>query len=346
MGHRQVGVEDDDVGGEALAVRGDHGDGTATRVLDPLDGRRPVEFDPVGGRGGGHRLRYRVHAADGGIDPGDRVHVRDDGVDRQRLVRRDSGVHRLEGVQPLQAWVFQVRVDLRCEPAQAARGHQPGQVQADEVERGVEVAVDEGAQLVAVEVADEVDVAPQAGRLGGAAGALHLGRHHLDVAMHVDRRAVGEGGPVQRADRPQVEPVLDLLAETVEAVGDQVGHRQHRRPDVEPVAALGDVVDDHPGPAPGYRLALEHRDPPPSAGQAHRGRQPGQSGADHHNVVGGAGDGTEPPSRQPAVRAPRPACGFTRSPGSGRRGGHQVGQDAPGGLVHPGAPPVPAGRPW
>ena len=61
----------------------------------------------------GQRPRHGVHAAAREVDPGDRVEVGDDRVDGQRVVRREAGVHRLEGEDPAGTRVAEELVDLR-----------------------------------------------------------------------------------------------------------------------------------------------------------------------------------------------------------------------------------------
>ena len=64
-----------------------------------------------------HGLRQRVHAADREPDAGDAIHVSNDGVYGEGVVRRQAGVHRLEGEDALQSRVAEVTGDRRREPA-------------------------------------------------------------------------------------------------------------------------------------------------------------------------------------------------------------------------------------
>ena len=165
VGDRQVGVEHHDVGGDALAVRRDDGDGAVADRLDRRDLGAVAELDAVLLGRGRHGRGNGVHAALGEEHPGDRVHVGDDRVDGERVVRRDARVHGLEGVDALRARVLQVLAHLRGELAEAAEGDEPGQVGRQQVEGRVDVAVDEVVHLVLVELRDEVDVPAVAGGL-------------------------------------------------------------------------------------------------------------------------------------------------------------------------------------
>ena len=213
------------------------------------------------------RAREGVHAAPGEVDAGDGVHVGDDRVDRQRVLRREAGVHRLEAEQALGPRVVEVLPHLRREPAETADRHELGEVLGEQVDRRVDVGVDEVAHLVAVERRDEVDVAAVARSLGGGDHALDLVGHRVDVGVHVELGAVGVEGAVERLDGDEVEPVVHVLADGGERVADQVGHREDGRSGVEAEAG---VLDEAGSPA-GDALALEDGDlrPAPASRRAH-----------------------------------------------------------------------------
>ena len=231
--------------------------------------------------GGCHRRGHRVHPALREEHPGDGVHVGDHRVDGQRVVRAHARVHRLEGEHPLRAGVAQVLVGLGRHPAEPADRDQARQVGGQQVERAVDVAVDEVGHLQLVELRGEVDVAAVAGGLVRADDLGDLVGHRLDVGVHVELRAVGEVGPVHRAHGGQLEPVGHLLADAGEGVLDQARHRQDRGPGVEAVAR----VLDHPGTPTRDGLALQDRHVPAGARQPKRGAQAAQPSADDHDVL-------------------------------------------------------------
>ena len=186
VGDGQVGIEDDHVGLEALAVGGVHRDRPLAPGLDARDLCAVAELHAVLLRGGSHRLGDGVHAALGEVHAGDGVHVGDDGVDREGVVRREPGIHRLEGKDALGARVAEELPHARRELAEAADGDQTREVGGEQVEGGVDVAVDEVGHLVAVELRDEVDVAPVARGLVGADDVADLLGHLVDVGVHVE----------------------------------------------------------------------------------------------------------------------------------------------------------------
>ena len=204
-----------------------------------------------------------MHAAPREVDAGHRVHVRDDGVDREGVLRRQPCVHRLEREQPLGARVAQELADLRREPPESAESHEAGQIGCDQVERGVDVAVDEVAHLEPVELADEVDVAAIARCFRAAAHALDLGGRRVGVGVDVKRGAVRVERAVERVDGLQVQPVLHPLSNAVERVRDQIGHREHRRAGVE--AIPGKL--QHPGTSARGGFAFQQRHLPAGAGE-------------------------------------------------------------------------------
>jgi hypothetical protein len=288
VGDRQVRVEHDDVGGDPLAVGRDHRRGPGAVVLHAGHGRRVADRHAVllGSRCQGRR--DRMHAPLGEEDAGHRVHVGDDRVDRQRIVRAHPGVHGLEGEDPLGPRVLEVVVGLGGHAPEATDGGQPGEVGGEQVERAVDVAVDEVGHLQLVELGGEVDVAPVAGSLLGSDHDRDLVGHRVHVGVHVQLRPVGEVGAVDRADRGQLQPVGHLFADAGEGVLDQPRHRQDGGSGVEPVARLG----DHPRTPARDVLALEDRDGATGAGQPEGGAQAGQSSADDDDVLGRADDGT------------------------------------------------------
>ena len=224
----------------------------------------------------------------------DRVHVRDDGVDRERVVRREPCIHRLERVDPLGTGVGHVLADLRRQLAEPADGDELGEVGGDEVERGVDIAVDEVLHLVAIELGDEVDIPAVAGSLVRTDHRADLLGHLVDIGVNVEHGSVGVERSVERRYRLEREPVLHGLADCVEAVGDEVGHREDGRAGIEPVGAISRLDVQAPGPPARNRLALEDGDRAARSCEPHRGREPGEARTDDDDVIGRTGDGPHP----------------------------------------------------
>ena len=164
--HREVGVADDGVGRDVLAALDlDAGDRAVGGTRDRGDGRVVPDVDARLGDRRGEAGGHRVHAALGHEDALDRVHVGDHGVEGQRLVRGETGVHRLEAEDPLQPLVVEERGDLPAEPPESTELDQleSGPPRLQEIERRVEVGVDEGRHLDPVQLGQPVAEAPERG---------------------------------------------------------------------------------------------------------------------------------------------------------------------------------------
>ena len=105
--------------------------------------------------------------------------------------------------------------------------------------------------------------------------------------MHVEVRAVGEPRAVAGLQRQQGQPVLELLADGGQGVGDDLRGGEQRRAGVEDVAAALDPPCATAGTAP----ALDHGDLAAGAAEPQCGRETGQPGADDHDAVGATRDG-------------------------------------------------------
>ena len=79
---------------------------------------------------------------------------------------------------------------------------------------------------------------------------------------------------VGRVERDEVEPLLELLPDGRERLGQQVRHREHRRAGVDPVGARRRLQVQRAGPAAGAVGPLDDRDAPAGAEQVQRGGQP------------------------------------------------------------------------
>jgi hypothetical protein len=106
-------------------------------ILAAVHGRAVTD---LGARGGGRcreRSRERVHTAFRNVHAVHHVHVRDHGIDRERLVRRESGIERLEAEDAPEALVGEASGDDTRQSAERAESHQleSRTDRADEVER-------------------------------------------------------------------------------------------------------------------------------------------------------------------------------------------------------------------
>ena len=291
VGDGQVGVEDDDVGLEALAVGRVHRDGTLAARLDSGDLGAVTEVHAVLLGGRGHRLGHRVHTALGEEDPCDGVHVGDDGVDGEGVVGGEPGVHRLEGEDALGARIAEELPHARCELAESADGDQACEVGREQVEGRVDIAIDEVGHLVAVELGDEVDVAAVARGLLRPDDVADLLGHLVDIGVHVELGAIGIERAVERRDGCELEPVGHVLADAVEGVGDEIGHGEHGRAGVDVEGARSGLQLDATRAATRHVFALEHGHLAACSGEAHGSGEPAEAGADDDDPVGGSGHG-------------------------------------------------------
>jgi hypothetical protein len=171
--------------------------------------------------------------------------------------------------------------DQVVEPAEAAQAGQPQQGQGPgQVGRAVVVAVDELVPLGGQHPPQVVAEGEVAGGLLGPGEPLDLGRRPLGARQQVQVAAVVEGQPVDRVERGQLQPVLQLLAGRPDGRPDDLGHGQDRRAGVEAVAADGGRAA---APA-GDRLGLDHDDVAAGRGQVDGGREAGQAGPHDHGL--------------------------------------------------------------
>jgi hypothetical protein len=140
IGHRQIGGAHDGIGTDHFAGGQAHAAHPTTGAVgqhDPLDALAVGERHPGGLGGAGHRHRQGVHAADRDAHAVDRIHVGDDRVQRQRLLRRQPGVHRLEAEDPHQTLVAEEPPDRSVQPTERTGAQQPqrGTDRVQQVER-------------------------------------------------------------------------------------------------------------------------------------------------------------------------------------------------------------------
>ena len=194
---------------------------------------------------------------------------------------REAGVHRLEAEDALQPLVVEVAGDAFGQLAEATEANEPkrGPERAGEVERGVEVAVDERRHLELVQLRQPVAEPMELARPRASREVADLVRHRVAPVTHVQRRAVFEAGAVHGVDGVQREEVVHVRADRREAVADELGHRQHRRAGVEAVAAHLERT----GAPAGDRRAFEHQHVVPASAQMTRRAEAAEARADHHH---------------------------------------------------------------
>ena len=302
VGDRQVGVDHDHVGVEPLAVGGDHAAGPARVHVDVGHLGVVTELHAGVGRGGGQCDRQGVHAALGEEHPLHAVHVGDDRVDGQRVLRGEPGVHRLERENAAQPLVGQVGVHHRRQFAQPAQRQQLHRRRADQAGDAVEVGVDERRALQLVHLRQVVDEASVAVDITGAAVLLDLGGHRVEVGVHVQHRPVGEAGAVARVDLDQLQPVGQRLADAVQRVLDQLGHGQHGGAGVE----LEAVQVEATGAAARNGFPLQHGDRAAGSGESQGGGQAAEAGADDDHRAGASRNGSHAATVPVATAGPTP----------------------------------------
>jgi hypothetical protein len=151
-----------------------------------------------------------------------------------------------------------------------------GPPRLEQVERTVEVGVDERIHLGAIELFEPgAEPLERVGVLRSGELADLVG-HRFPSVADVEGRSVGVHRSVHRIDGMDRDEVLHLGPGRVERVLEEVRHRQHGRAVVEPEALLG----DHACPATGDGFTLDDRDVVPGTGEVRRGRQPAESGSD------------------------------------------------------------------
>ena len=269
VGKRQLGGENYRVAGDPVTGIGAHRRHPRSRVLQ-AGHRGPVpEHDAGVGRRGGQTLGHRAHAPTRKGHPGDGVHVGDHRVGGQRLLRRHTGVERLEGEDPLQPFVADETADHLLPAAEAADTGQPGKLRGEQRQRRGEVGRDETVHLQPVQLGQPVPQPQISGSLIGTGELLDGGRHRGGIGVHVKGAAVGERGAVGRIGRHQFDVVTHRRADSIEGVLDDVGHREHGRAGVDLVAA--DIGLAHP--AARVSVTLHHGHRASASGELQGGRE-------------------------------------------------------------------------
>jgi len=223
-----------------------------------------------------------VHAAFEEVDALDRVHIGNDGVQRERFVRRESGVHRLKTEDALQPVVAEETADLLVELAECAESHELQRVspRLHQIERRVEVGVDERRHLRLVKLLEPGAKFVERRRLDFVGESRDLLGHCLASVAHEQFAAVFVDRAVHRVDFLQCDEVAHLGARGVERVFEKARHGHDRRAVVEAEAMRG----HDSGAAARHVVALEERHVVTAAREMCRGRQSTESGADHDHV--------------------------------------------------------------
>ena len=167
---------------------------------------------------------------------------------------------------------------LRPSLPNAAEPHQleAGAPRPHQVERRVEVGVDEVRHLDAVQPLEPVAEPAERLRPRRPGEPADLLGHRLATVADEQRRPVGEARPVHRVDRLDGDEVGHVGAGGGEHVGQQSGHRQHGRTVVEPEPGSAII----PARPPGTRVALDDGDVVTGLDEVGGGGQPTETGAD------------------------------------------------------------------
>ena len=223
--------------------------------------------------------------------------------------RRETRVQRLRTEDPLQTLVIEVRGHPLAHPTEPAptdeRCDRPPRPQ--QIERRIEVDVDEVGHLDPVEALQPVGEAAERLRVRGPAERPDLLGHRLATASDVQGRTVAEHGAVHRVDRVEAHEVGEVGTGRGERGAEHLGHRQRRRTGVELESRLG----EHAGTPTRNRIALQHGDLMTAVAQVSGGGQAPESGAhddDSH------------------VRPPHAHRQYARPPTSDPSPAHEVGE--------------------
>ena len=279
IGDGEIGVADHGIGVETFGrIDLDARHGTAGPAQDARDRGVVADVHTRIDQRPGEPGRHHVHATLGHEDALDGVHVRDHGIDRQCLVRSEPGVHRLEAEDLLQALVVEERSHLLVEFAEPTELHEfePRPPRLDQVERRVEVGVDERVHLGPIQLLQPVTEMTERLGLLGVGELADLLCHRLAAMTDEQRRAVGVHGPVHRVDRVDGDVVLHLGAARVERSFEQVRHREHGGAVVESEP----VRHDHSGAPARNRVALDDRHFVARLDEVGRSGEPSQAGTD------------------------------------------------------------------
>ena len=268
----------------------------AARRLQLRDLRAVAERDARIGRRRGQRLGDRRDTADGMPDARTDVELRDHGVGGDGAERGDARIERLEAEQPAQPVVAEGALDVLGQPGEPTAPGQREQLGPEQVQRRVEVPVDERVQLQPVELGEVGEVATQSRRLAGPAQGADLRGERVGVGVHVQLRTVGELRAIRRLQGQQGQPVLQLLPDGAEGVGHDLGRGEDRR------ARCRGRTRRAP------RARRGRRAPGPARARSPRGRRP----------AAGAPPPALPARPRPRRRGPWPR---ERSARSGRAGG-------------------------
>ena len=220
-----------------------------------------------------------MHPAAGHEHALDRVHVGDHGVQGQRLVRRHAGVHRLEAEDPLQPLVVEERGDLAAEPAEPAEAHEPAGRPASGATRS---SAESKSASMKFGISTRYSSVSQSAKRSNDAAASAPAKPRISSVIASRPWRTWSTEPSAKTARyigstgSQLDVVGHLGAGGGEHVGEQVRHRQHGRPVVEPEP----VALDDAGPAAGTVAALDDRDVVAVADEVGGGGEPAEPGAD------------------------------------------------------------------
>ena len=211
---------------------------------------------------------------------------------------------------------------LRPEPAEPAEPHEAaaGPPAAHEVERRVEVGVDEVRHLDPVQLGrasrrSARTPPPRRGPANARISSVIASRPWRTWSTEPSAYTARYIGSTGRS----VDVVGHVGAGGGEHVGEQAGHRQHGRPVVEPEP----VPLDQPGPPAGPVAALEDGDVVAVADEVGGGGQPAEPGADDDDAHASVHPGDDEGGQRGAARARASAVMSTRVEGGDGLGGER-----------------------
>ena len=182
----------------------------------------------------------------------------------------------------MQTVVAEESADLLVEPAEGTELHQFQRVapRAGEVERRVEVGVDERRHLCLVQLLEPVAELDERRRFYFVGESGNLFGHRFATVPHEQLAAIFVDRAVHRVDFLDLHVVGHIRAGGVERIFEQIRHGEHGRAVVEAES----VRCDEPSSSARNVVAFKQRHVVAASCEVGSGRQAAESGADHHHV--------------------------------------------------------------
>ena len=279
-----VGVGDDRVGRQALAVRQLHPRDAAPLGHDPRDVRAQAQAGAAPFRESGHRFRKPAQAALDGPDAR-LLHMGDQHQRGWRLEGRGPAIGRVAPEQLPQPRLAKILAECRpqggegLDPPQAADAGQPDPL--GQIDRARPVGADERSLQRAVDLRRAGAEAAVALGLAGAGEGADGVRRRGHVGEQVEPVAGVPGVPGEQGGRPQGDGGVECRAGFLEEFVEDPAHGEDRRARLD-----GDAADGQRAHlAPDRGGAFQHGHVEPGRGKAGRRREPADAGADHDDAL-------------------------------------------------------------